>query len=164
MFLNDLNVHVRNSTEKVENRVLPPTNVWFSQEILGLARRWRSIKHFLCQNGGSTLWIWGFFVYFFHFFFFFSLCMWGEWLLWKNVLSHQLSIKAKLSVSWDENYTLWAMRKTEESLTWYVNVRRDYDVMLLWGACYGNKFYYLVTFLVRKSLCSCLWRSTFSKR
>ena len=161
MLLNDLNVHVRNPVEKVENRVGPPTNVWFSPEIWGLAGRWRSIKRFLCQNGGSASCFWVFFVYFFRLFF--PLCMWGEWLLWKNVLSHQVSIKAKLSVSWEEKYTLWAVRNTEESLTWYLNVRCDYDVTLLWGACYGNKFYYLVTFLVRKSLCSCLWRSTFSK-
>ena len=142
----------------------PPNKCVVQSRDLRFGKTMKEHQAFSVSERRKHIVLLGFFCLFLSFFFFFSLCMWGEWLLWKNVLSHQLSIKAKLSVSWDENYTLWAMRKTEESLTWYVNVRRDYDVMLLWGACYGNKFYYLVTFLVRKSLCSCLWRSTFSKR
>lgn len=37
------------------------------------------------------------------------------------------------------------------------NERCDYKVMLLWGACYGNKFYYFYYFLVMKSLCCYLF-------
>lgn len=42
-------------------------------------------------------------------------------------------------------------------------LRCDYKIVLLWGACYENKFYYSSYFLVIKILRRYLWKSSFFK-